>query len=353
MKNTIIVSAALVLAVACKKDEKPKPVTPATYSSGVLISNEGPFASGSGTLSWYNNATNEVENNVFQQVNNVPIGNVFQSISVDHLLNRAYLVVNNSQKVIVTNLDNMTYLGEITGFSTPRYLHKTDVAKAYVTDWTSNTVAVVDLNALQITQTLAAGNGPERMLALGSRMYVSNSGGFGIDSTLTVINMLTDQVQGSIVVGHNPHSMVTDANGALWVLCSGYNDFANPANSTNGKLLKIDPTTGTIAQTYVFPSNSNHPTQLCRNAAGTMLYWLSNGYAGEVYAMNISAPQLPAAAHISGSFYALNVDPVSDEIYTTDALDFQQDGILRRYLNDGTQTDSVRVGLIPGGIIFN
>ena len=354
MKRISILVLFTVLVLACKKeDPKPTPQTPGKYAFGVLISNEGPFSSGSGTLSWYDKTANAVENNVFQTANGLPIGSVFQSVYADATLNRAYLVVNNSQKIIVTNLGTMKQTGQINGFSSPRFMLKTELAKAYVTDWVSNTVAVVNLNNNSITDTIPVGNGPERMLAVGNRVIVANSGGFGSDSTISVINALTDEVAATYVVGYNPNSMVTDANGTLWVLCGGINDFANPANSTPGKLVQFDLGTGSIIKELEFPTNTDHPVQLCRNKAGTLVYWLSNSYAGSVYEMNISAPSLPTAAKINGSFYAMNIDPLSDEIYTTDALDFQQDGILRRFNNSGSLMDSVRVGLIPGGITFN
>jgi YVTN family beta-propeller protein len=323
------------------------------YATGVLISNEGPFSSGTGTLSWYDKTKKLVENDVFQTANGYPIGSVFHSVWSSASVNRAYLVVNNSQKVIAVKLDNLTVLKEITGFSSPRYFQPVGGNKAYVTDWVSNTVKIVDMTTNTIIGSKPAGNGPERILVYGTRALVANSGGFGIDSTITVLNTLSDDVQNTFVVGHNPNSMVIDANGLLWVLCGGINDWATPTNNTAGKLIQIDLGTFTVINEFTFPTNSNHPTALAKNSAGTLLYWLDNNYAGNVFEMNISASTLPVTPKISGSFYALAIDPSTDEIYVSDAKDFQQDGVVSRYSNSGQLIDSETVGVIPGGFSFN
>lgn len=354
MKNMIYLAMAAATLVACKPESTPIPPTPSIkYASGVLITNEGPFTSGSGSLSFYNRTAKEVENNIFQMANGYPVGNVLQSVFSYLATNRAYLVVNNSQKVIVANLNSMKEVAEITGFSSPRYFTTVSGQKAYVTDWVSNTVKVVNLNTNAIYKSLPTGNGPDRMLVYGSRVFVANSGGFGVDSTLTVLNIINDEVQSTLVVGHNPNSMVIDANGQLWVLCGGINDYVTPANNTPGKLFKIDLGTFTVMEEFTFPDAIDHPTALTKNNAGTLIYWLSNSYAGNVVEMNISSPSLPTITKINGSFYGMAVDPSTDDIYTTDALDYQQDGVMYRFNNTGALLDSVRVGVIPGGFSFN
>lgn len=354
MRNVFFIALCAGLLCSCKeKSPKPTPPSELTYSRGVLISNEGPFSAGSGTLSWYDNQNNTIENDVFQRVNNFPLGSVFHAIMVDPSLNQAYFILNNSQKIVVSKLGSLQYEGEITGFSSPRYMLKTDLTTAYVTDWVSNSVAIVDLNSNAIQANIPVGVGPERLLAVGNRVVVVNSGGFGVDSTISVINSATHVVENTYVVGHNPNSLVLDANGMLWILCGGINDFSNPANSTAGKLIQFDLTTGNVVKQFQFPTTTEHPVQLCRNKMGNKLYWLNNAYAGSVVEMDVQDTELPLSPMINGTFYALNVDLATDEIYTTDALDYQQNGILRRFTITGNLIDSVQVGLIPGGITFN
>ena len=63
-QNLIIVLTALFAfsISSCKKDDD----TPSgKYSSGVFITNEGPFGTGTGTVSFINRDSNNIENNIF------------------------------------------------------------------------------------------------------------------------------------------------------------------------------------------------------------------------------------------------------------------------------------------------
>jgi YVTN family beta-propeller protein len=349
------IAAFFIALSACKTETTTTPNPPAQgqYSTGVLIMNEGAFGSGNGSVAWYDPTNDQVEKEVFINVNGFPTGNVLFSAFAIPAANRLYMVVNNSQKIQVAELGTMKNIGEITGLTSPRYMRQVGLEKAYVTDWGSNTVAVINLNTNTVDATIDVGNGPERMALSNTRAIVANSGGFGTDSTITVINTANDQVTRTEVVGDNPNSLVFDANGALWVLCGGIVDFSNPANNTPGRLLQIDPATFTVTRSFDFPTNTKHPTALCINNAGTLLYWLDDAYAGNVVEMNISAASLPTANKIQGSFYNLDIHPFTGEIYTTDPLDYMQDGVVYRYSPDGTLLDSLRSGLIPSNFWFN
>lgn len=120
------------------------------------------------------------------------------------------------------------------------------------------------------------------MAQIGSSVFVTNSGGFGIDSTITIINSITDEVEGTFLVGPNPNSIQVDVNGSIWILCAGISDFVNPANDVAGKLLQVDRTNFTVTQSLTFPTKTDHPAKLEMNEAGTVLYYLSSGYGGQV-----------------------------------------------------------------------
>jgi hypothetical protein len=63
---------------ACKTETTTTPNPPAQgqYSTGVLIMNEGAFGSGNGSVSWYDPTNDQVEKEVFINVNGFPTGNV-------------------------------------------------------------------------------------------------------------------------------------------------------------------------------------------------------------------------------------------------------------------------------------
>ena len=78
---------------SCTKDDKKENFP---YDNGVFITNEGPFQSGSGTITFYDKATGLTQEKIFETVNAMPLGNIVQSMNIFN--NKAYIVVNNANK---------------------------------------------------------------------------------------------------------------------------------------------------------------------------------------------------------------------------------------------------------------
>ena len=119
--------SALAIAItftSCKKDDPaptPTPVVTAatTFMNGVFVTNEGPFGSGTGTISFYSRSSGSVSNDIFGAKNGYPLGNIVQSMEIYN--SNAYIVVNNAGKVEVADGNTFAASGAITGFTNPRY----------------------------------------------------------------------------------------------------------------------------------------------------------------------------------------------------------------------------------------
>lgn len=345
-----ILGLAALSLVSCKKDETTVTV-PSKYGTGVFISNEGVFQSGAGTVSHYKRDSKVVQNDAFITENGFPVGNVLQSIT--HEGEKLYLVVNNSGKVEVANTGTLKSEGTISGFNSPRYLEVINSNTAYVTDWFDNNIKVVDLNSLTIVDSINTGTGPENMaVTTDGKVFVTNTGGWGTDSTVSVINSNDNSLIKTLTLDYLPQSVQIDKNGKVWVLCSGKSDWNDPTKSTAGALYRINPSDYNIEDKFVFSTNMLHPAHLNINGAGDKLYYVSDRFAGEVFAMDITASALPSSSLISKTFYSLGVDPTNSEIYGGDALDFNQSGWVYRYNSTGTIIDSLQVGIIPGNFEF-
>jgi YVTN family beta-propeller protein len=347
LKSTFSIFAFLFLFVACDKNNNDNPA--GVWSESVFIINEGRFPTGSGTISAFNRETLEVTNDIFETANGRPLGNVVQSLTVHG--DKAFIVVNNANKIEVVNLEDFKSDTTLEGITLPRYFIGFDDDKGYISCWDS-TVKVINLQDYSISHSVQTGTGPEKMVLADNKLFVINSGGYGIDSTVSVINTNNEENIGRITVGHRPSGIRKDMNGNIWVLCSGLSGWPTPEISP-GKLVCIDPVSQEILREIVFPDSINHPDHLVINKVGNTLYY--NHPAG-IFAFPISAPSLNDLPLIAatGYIYGLGYDDKEDIIYAAFPLDFAQYGWVYRYhATDGTLVDSFMVGIIPNGFWFN
>jgi len=355
--STVIYLSAIVIAITgCKKDDEPLPASSSfNLTNGVFIVNEGNFGSSDGSVTFFRTTSHEVIEDVFKTVNNRPIGDVVQSMTFDN--NKAYIVVNNSKKIEVVNKNNFASIGTINGFSGPRFLLPVNTSKAYVCDWFANNVKVIDMNSLTITDSIPAGGGPEQMALINNKVFVANVGGWGIDSTVTVIDATANSVITTIQTALNPNSVVTDANGKIWVLCNGWYGLDAQGGTTDdvaGALIKINPATNTIEQTFTM-GQFDHPFKMTINKEKNALYYLMgvSGYNGSIYKFDISGSALPPTPLVIKDFYGLGIDPVNEDVYGAYSPVFGQSGFMFRYENNGALKDSTKVGIGPNGFVFN
>ncbi|MCB9230660.1 MAG: hypothetical protein H6581_03310 [Bacteroidia bacterium] len=317
------------------------------YADGVFFVNEGAFLSGNSSISFYDRKKKTVTQGVFEDTNDRPLGDVFQSMTLYG--KTAFLVVNNSQKMEIVNAGSMESIATVTGFASPRYALPIDVDRTYVSDWVNNHVAVVDMASNTITDTILTGSGPEQMVMSGNYVFVANSGGFGVDSTITVIDFKTNQVVHTIAAGYGPTAMLVDENGKVWVLCRGdYGDFGNLLDDKAGSLMRINPSTWVVEATFSF-GQTEHPTVMVPGVSGSTLYFMN----GAVYQMSIGDNALPTQPFINRSFYGLGVDPTDGIIYGADAGNFSSAGKVFRYSSlGGLPVDSLEAGIAPNGFAF-
>lgn len=347
MKRIFLLALATTALISCSKDDDPQPgYIPAEFEKGILVTNEGPFNNGSGNITFISEDYSTVAQSIYRNVNGTDLGNIVQSMGFQD--ETAYIVVSNSQKIVIANRYSFKAIDSITsGLANPRYFVSADGNKGYVSDWGDPTdnnddfVAILDLRTKTLAATISVPFGPERMVSSGNKIYVAHQGGYGQNNKVSVIS--GNSVEATITVGDVPNSMVVSGN-ILYVLCGG-----NPSYSgaeTAGSLVKIDLATSQVVQTYAFATNQ-HPTSLTMD--GNALFFNLDGKVYKVDSQNIS---LPGNAIVNGSFYALQAK--DGKLYATDAKDFASKGALVIYdLATNQQIQEFQTGIVPGGIYFN
>jgi YVTN family beta-propeller protein len=347
MKKLILFAIMMaVLFAACKKEENQPEES--GLKDGVFIVNQGNFTAGNASLSYFESATSKLTNDLFYEVNDAPLGDVAQSISIDGEL--AYIVVNNSGNIYIIDRKTAEFKGKISQFTSPRHFLKINDQKAYVSDLASNSITIVNPGSFEITGEIAVNRSTENMVLIGNKAYVAHWSGYlqAIkNKQVLVIDTNTDALIDSIKVGVEPNSMVVDKDNNLWVLCSGGYD-----NEEVPSLWKINPQAKSVIKKYEFDDIASSPSSLVINGMGDELFYLNNG----VYGMSVSdgaLPENPVIAMDGKYFYALGIDPQNSDIYVSDALDYTKNGLVYHYDHTGSLLDSLEVGIIPGAFGFN
>lgn len=360
MLRTFIPGLLFLLSLnACMEDEVPRDpdFSDNTGSSrGVFIVNEGNFTFENSSLSYYDIGTGKVLQEVFFNTNLLPLGDVAVSMTIRDSL--GYVVVNNSGKIYILHARTFALRGKITGLTSPRHLHFIAADKAYVTDLYARSITIVNPVTGEITGSIDVSNNneefgqhtTEQMVQYGKYVYTNC---WSFDNQVLVIDSETDEVIDSIGVIKQPNSMVMDRHHALWVLSDGGWEGSPYGYETPG-LMRVDASSATAEEVLRF-SDGDRPSALRSNGSGDTLYFINR----HIYRMEADPdgePELflesPYEEGYWGGYYGLAVDPVTSELYVTDALDYSQPGVVYRYSPAGIPLDTFEAGIVPGAITF-
>lgn len=329
---------------ACKDydgDQDPNVQPVGKYDQGVFVVNEGLFG-GTGTITWYDPTTGETVQDVFGKANNgIALGQFVQSLTFRN--GKGYIVVNGANRIVVVDAGTFEYVDTIGGLTLPRYLLAIDDNYAWVSQWGANgfagSIAKVDLNTRKVLKTIPL-PGPEKMYLLNATtLLVANSGGFGLDSTVSAINLSSEtETSRQEVSGTSPGGFAQapfQANGPL-VLCKG--GFSVP---------NFDPLPGWVGSIssgtgFAIPNSSD---DLCDAPTGKEVYFFGGGSIWAIDAGGLRKLfDQPA--------YGFGCHPVSGTLYCADPKDFNSNGRVSIRRTDGTVITTFECGIAPGEVVF-
>jgi len=336
LKISVMALAAGALFSCSEDNDGPDLPDDSAAMTGAYILCAGTYDGNNASLDRYDIASGTLTKDVFATVNGRALGsNANDAIVHD---GRLYVAVNNSATVEICDLDGKSIktinLADENGTpENPRCL-AAEGDKVYVTLY-DGYVARIDTRSMAIDGRVQVGPNPEGICVSGGKLYVANSGGYQPvpDKTLSVIDVKSFAVTGSIEVTINPSTVRAGAAGKVYVL--SYGNFADIANT----LQEIDTTTGTVK---VIATDS----QIIPVVNGSDVYFYSarqenwvvtessfkhyDSRTGETQTLALTAADGTALANV----YSLGVDPATDALYvgtsdyntTGDVYVFDADG---------------------------
>lgn len=345
-----------------------------------IVLNEGRIGTNMGAISVvYRNGM--VSPDVFRVVNNRPLGDVAQSIT---MINGKYFVtLNNSKKIEIVNSQTFKSEGTIlyTQAGLPRQIVPVSDTTAIVSDLLSNNVSGVDLPS-QLVRIRTAPPYGEPLEYIVTRkwveyMEVANNKLFGITSRGVYVFDIDNITQESSRIIEDVYNdeitktckMLKDKSGRIWALMN-----EREKSKLTAVLLKcIDPVTEKVAVTYRLPFISKSEAEegdvigaVSYNRTDiditkTLIYFNvrtykpgnSNDSQQSVYTLNTEDGTFKLHRHLPGvdMMYGCGVSP-RGEVYICDCLDYSaQRGYVRHYKENGNIV-SFRVGVYPSQVYF-
>lgn len=309
------------------------------YTKGIFVVNQGTFSL-PGSVTWHNPDNGKTIPDLYAAQNNgALLGQFVQSLTF--IDDKAYIVVNGANRIVVVKAATFEYIDTIGGLALPRYIQSVGNGIVYVSQWGADgltgSLAKVDLATRKVVKTITTGNGPEQMVLRDDHsILVANSGGYGVDSTVSVVDLISDtETSRTSVHAKNPCCLaLTHINGDHFqVLCSGSYLDAAPA----GRLSQLDNGSG-----FSLPPFGS---SLAVNSAGDQAFACAGG---NVYRLDQTGLNL----FFTQSSYCLAVSAKTGKIHCGDAKDFSSLGDVTIYTSAGVKESAFQAGYAPAQIVI-
>ncbi len=346
IKISLLILLSTLLMFSCKED----PISDAfpderiAFLSGIFVSNTG-----NGTLSYFDNLTNQVSQSIFQTINN---GNTLNAGLNPPVLTDTHLWISNQNenRIILANPDFMT---EVRSFETEfaaRSLITRDDSIAYITqrdpaNLTNDFLTKIDSSGVvYATFATKVHENTPLVVSSSSTLYLPTGTEDGVDSILTLINITADTIiADSIMPAPNPVEAVQQSGNTIWVLCAGRVGITG--NPINGALVLL--VSRRIDVVISLPPGAKN--LVISDDSQYLFYSL----AGKIYRQLTDNSIRETAAFIDRDYAFLKIDPTTGDLYGGDAGDGMSNGTIYQHSAEtGEEIASFECSVEPNGIVF-
>jgi len=213
----------------------------------------------------------------------------------------AYVTNFGSHNVSVIDIATNTIATSIPVGSQPRGAELSpDETKLYVANWGSYTVSVIDTATNTVTSTISVGHGPRNIVFSpdGTRAYVTNDG----SDSVSVIDTATNTVT-SIPVGDIPNGIAITPDGTRVYVTNFLGDTVSVINTATNEII----TTITVADS---------PLDLEITPDGTRAYVI-NSYSHDVSVINTGTNTVTTTIPLSTTPMGIAITPDGARAYVT------------------------------------
>ena len=369
----LVALTAMMLLVACREEQfifvpEEVEVTLPEYTSlqGFYLLNEGNMYSNKATLDYYNFRTGRYTRNVFAFANpNVPkeMGDVGNDLGIYG--SKLYAVINCSNKIDVMDKNSVKKIGQI-DIPNCRYI-KFYGGYAYVTSYAGPVelspeytqrgyVAKIDTATLQVVDKCLVGFQPDELDIVNGKIYVANSGGYMVpnyENTVSVIDIDTFTEDSRIEIAINLQCCKADSHGMLWLSSRG--DYYD----NQSKLYVYDTRHQRLAKTLDLRVSNMWLDGDSLYVIGAQFSYVTMNYETTYAIINTLTMEQVSSKFITDGTdativmpYGIAVNPITKDIYVTDASSYVDAGRLYCFSSDGIKKWDVRTGDIPAHFVF-
>lgn len=343
---TLFIFITALVFQSCSRDEIMDPSPNTNTMKGAYVLCEGTFNAGSSKLSFYNSQTNSITENIF----NPGTPGLFPS-GLQLYQKELFMTEQGnfgSAGKIYTLDTNGTVIRSSSAGTNPYSLAVTDT-KIYITNGPANNVSVIDKSTLNMISTIPVGIYPQEILHYNGKIFVCNTSVFGgaVDSTVSVIDVNTDQVIATIRVLQTPSSIAVSNDGNLYIGCYG--------TISTGKIFTVDPDNYAILDTFTVGNGNaiGFDKDISVDPLSDNIYFIS--YYNNVVKFNTTSETSSVFIlnpnTTENFFYGYKFDTQNRVHYVSNARNFQVSGILDVYNESGSLLSTHQTGIAPRRII--
>jgi hypothetical protein len=339
-----------------------------TAGHGIYILNTGNprISNADGILTYYNFASKAIVPNQYGVANGTQLG--FSGYDIEIYGSKMYIVSTSSNVVDIVDRKTSKLIKQVS-FVTSNYvnaapLHMPGKQPKSIAFYNGNafvscndgTVAVMDTTTLAITKNIPLGTYgfPQGLVVANGKLYVAAPGYEGnVTNTVFTINLTTLTVIKTIAVIPKPESLATDAYGNVYVMSGG--NFDDGLISLGG-LTVIDSQADTVKSKIPASPGDTEPggTAIPITVLGDFVYYL-RGQSNKIAVYNAKTQTLVSTSFITDGTLltlptAIAANPLTGEIYITDAKDFVTTGSLYAFDKAGKLEYTLTTGIDPVGI---